>query len=222
MAIVLRSLYGSWVPSAAIAALLAIAGASVDQSIAHPRSAAVNGAKGGGSTAATNDLPVSDRGRRATAEHRSGPVGGQFCVGPHTDVCACRWRPVVVPSLDPSRLLQKIAHAQAEKAARVAHHTRMRVTRLQNGSILCCRDRPNAHIAAMLLDANDDTASDGDDTADDDDSQDDQNGDDDTESHIIVWGPATGFYLIAPERKATTSWIVPSFPPFLSLERLRC
>jgi hypothetical protein len=204
-----------------MAAMLVTAGASVDESIANHRFAAAHGAASNASTT-TNDLPASDSGRDKTSEHRSGPIAGHFCLGPHTAACSCRWRPMVVRPLDVSRLLQKIAHAQAEKAARVVPHARMRVTRLQNGSILCYRDRPHAHIAAMLLDANDDTASDGDDTADDDDSQDDQNGDNDTESQIITWGPTTGLYFIAPDGKATTSWIVPSFPPFLSLQRLRC
>jgi len=98
----------------------------------------------------------------------------------------------------------------------------MRVTRLQNGSILCCRERPHAHVVTICLDANDDTASDSDDTADDDDSQDDQNGDDDSDCHIVAWIPANVFYLGAPARKSTMSWIVPSFSPFLKVQRLRC
>ena len=98
----------------------------------------------------------------------------------------------------------------------------MRVTRLQNGSILCFRDRPHAHIVAVSLNGSDDTASDGDENSDDDDSQDDQNGDDDSESQIFAWIPAAVLYLVAPERRATTSWSVPSFPPFLTLKRLRC
>jgi hypothetical protein len=98
----------------------------------------------------------------------------------------------------------------------------MRVTRLQNGSILCWRDRPKAHFVAVPSDANDDTASDGDDASDDDDSQDDQNGDDDTDSGTVIWLPAMVLYLVAPECAALTSWIRPSFPPFLASQRLRC
>ena len=77
-------------------------------------------------------------------------------------------------------------------------------------------------MGAVFWDANDDTASDGDDSSDDDDSQDDQNGDDDSDSEITVWIPATVLYLDVAARKATMSWIIPSFAPFLTLQRLRC
>lgn len=224
MAIVLRSLYAWWFAVLAIATSpLAMAGASVGATIANPQSAAVHGTTGGGSNAAADGLPVSESGRDATADRRLGPVAGDFCFGPYTVACAVRWRPLAAaPSLDAGRVLRKSADALSGTPVRVAPHARLRVTRLQNGSILCCRERPNAHIAAMILDPNDDTASDGDESSDDDDSQDDQNGDDDTESHVIAWMPAAVLYLGAPARKATISWIFPSFSPFLTLERLRC
>ena len=64
----------------------------------------------------------------------------------------------------------------------------------------------------MSLNGNDDTASDGDESSDDDDSQDDQNGVDDSELDGFAWIAATFVYLVAPDRKATMSWLSPPFP----------
>jgi hypothetical protein len=222
MAIVFRSLYGWWFLLAAIAgSMLAMAGASVGGTIANPQSAAVHGTTGSGSTAAADNLAVAGSKRDATAVQRSGPDPGRTCFGPHASACKCHWMPLAASSLDANRLLQKNAQAQPGTAARVPY-ARMRVTRLQNGSILCFRDRPHGHIVAVSLNGSDDTASDGDENPDDDDSQDDQSGDDDTESQILAWIPAEVLYLVAPESRATTPWSVPSFPPFLTLKRLRC
>jgi hypothetical protein len=223
MAIVIRSLYGWWFLLAAIAgSMLAMASASVGGTIAHPQSAAVHGTTGSGSTfAAADNLAVAGSKRDATAVQRSGPDPGYTCFGPHASACKCHWTPLAASSLDVNRLLGKNAQAQPGTAARVPY-ARMRVTRLQNGSILCFRDRPHAHIVAVSLNGSDDTASDGDENPDDDDSQDDQSGDDDTESQILAWIPAAVLYLVAPESRATTSWSVPSFPPCLTLKRLRC
>jgi hypothetical protein len=222
MAIVIRSLYGWWFPIAAIAgSMLAMAGPSVGGTMANPQSAAVHPTSGGGSTAAADSLPVSKSGRDAAAAQRSGPDAEHFCFGPYASGCTCPWFPLTA-TLDAGRLLRKCIQAQPGTAARVVPPARMRVTRLQNGSILCFRDRPHTRILAVSLNGSDDTASDGDENSDDDDSQDDQNGDDDSDSHIIAWIPATVLYLGAPARKSTISWIIPSFPPFLTLERLRC
>jgi hypothetical protein len=222
MAIVIRSLYGSWFCLAAIAgSMLAVAGASDGGTIANPQSAAVHRTSGGGSTAASDSLPVSKSGRDAAVAERSAPDAEHFCFGPYASGCTCPWFPLTAP-FDAGRLLRKCIQAQPGTAARVVPPARMRVTRLQNGSILCFRDRPHGHIVAVSLNGSDDTASDGDENPDDDDSQDDQSGDDDTESQILAWIPAAVLYLVAPESRATTSWSVPSFPPFLTLKRFRC
>ena len=223
MAIVRRSLCRWRVACAAIAGLmLAMAGASVGGAIADPRPADLHGAARVGSIPAVDDMPASNNRRDATAEHRSGPVAGHFCFEPDTVACTGRSRPLAAPSLEAGHPLQQRTLTQAATPARVVHLPRLRVTRLQNGSILCCRDRPRVHIVAMSLNGNDDTASDGDESSDDDDSQDDQNGDDDSDPQIFAWIPATFLYGVAPARKATTSWIVPSFHPFLMVQRLRC
>jgi hypothetical protein len=224
MAIVLRSLYGTWLVVTAIAgSMLSMSSVSDGATTANnPRSAAVHGTAGCSSSAAVDDLQVSDNGRDARTHRRTEPVAGHFCFGTHADGSA-DWsqQPYALP-LKVDRLLHKNTDELPGAPARVVPPTRMRVTRLQNGSILCCRERPHGHIAAMFLDATDDTASDGDDTADDDDSQDNQNGDDDTDLQIIAWIPLTILYLGVPPRKATAAWTVPSFPPFSTLQRLRC
>jgi hypothetical protein len=218
-----HSLCRLWVAVAAIAgSMMAMAGASAGGPIPNPRSAALQGATCKGSIAAADDMPAPNNRRDATAEHRSAPVAGHFCFEPNTALCTGRSRALAAPSLEAGYALEQPRHTQAETPARAVHLPRLRVTRLQNGSILCCRDRPRAHIVAMSLNGNDDTASDGDESSDDDDSQDDQNGDDDSEPQIFAWIPATFLYVVAPARKATTSWIVPSFHPFLMVQRLRC
>jgi hypothetical protein len=223
MAIVRRSLCRLWVAVVAIAgSILAMAGASVGETVANPRSASLDGATRSSSIAVTGDVPASNHRRDATADHHSGPVARHFCLEPDTAACTPRSRPLAAPSLEAGYQLQKRTLEHAATPPRVVPHPRLRVTRLQNGSILCCRDRPRAHIVAMSLNGNDDTASDGDESSDDDDSQDDQNGDDDSEPEVFAWIPATFLYVFAPYRKATTSWIVPSFPPFLKVQRLRC
>ncbi len=111
---------------------------------------------------------------------------------------------------------------RAPVAVRVVSHPRVRITRLHNGSVLCWRELGSAHVVVVPSDINDDTASDGDDRSDDDDSWDDLNGDDDTESPAIAWVQVMVLYLVAPECVPVSPWFVPSFPPFVTLERLRC
>ena len=219
MVIVRHSLSRLWVAVAAIAgSVLAMAGASIPDS----RSAALQGATRVGSIAAAADMSASSNRRDEAPDHRSVPVAGHFCFEPNTAHCTGRSRAQAAPSLEAGYVLQQPSHTHAATPSRVVHLPRLRVTRLQNGSILCCRDRPRAHIVAMSLNGNDDTASDGDESSDDDDSQDDQNGVDDSELDGFAWIAATFVYLVAPDRKATMSWLVPSFPPFLKVRRLRC
>ena len=209
--------------SAIAGSIVAMAGESAGGTIPIPRSAALQGATRKGSIATTDDMPAPNNRRDATAEHRSAPVAGHFCFESNTALCTGSARPLAAPSVEAGYALQQQpSHTPAATPARAAHLPRLRVTRLQNGSILCCRDRPRAHIVAMSLNGNDDTASDGDESSDDDDSQDDQNGVDDSELDGFAWIAATFVYLVAPDRKATMSWLVPSFPPFLKVQRLRC
>ncbi len=223
MAHVLRSPYGWRILCAAIAASMpAMAGASADRALSSPQSAAVHGTTVCGSNAAAESVPAAASERNVRAAQRSALNAQHFCFGPHTSACTCHGKPMATPTLDASRLLLKGSQAQAGTAGRVALHARMRVTRLQNGSILCCRERPHAHIVPASLNGSDDTASDGDEDSDDDDSQDDQNGNDDSDSNFVSWNPATVLYLGAPARKSTLSWIIPSFPLFLVLQQLRC
>jgi hypothetical protein len=114
-------------------------------------------------------------------------------------------------------------HPETSTAVRPLPHCRVRVTRLHNGSILCCRDIPSAQDLALPPDANDDTASKSDDSSDDDDSQDDQNGDDDTDPPIVACLDAVAFFLNAPERLLATAWrIPPSFSRVPTFQPLRC
>jgi hypothetical protein len=105
-------------------------------------------------------------------------------------------------------------------AVRVLSHFHVRVTRLQNGSILCCRDLPSAHSVVVPWD--DDTASDGDDTSDCDDSLDDHSGNDDTDSPDIAWPYTTFPAEIAPDCAVVTLWVFPFFDHFLTFQPLRC
>ncbi len=114
--------------------------------------------------------------------------------------------------------------ARAGAAVRHVSRPRLRVTRLENGSVLCFRELPPAHIVAEPSDTNDDTASDGDDTSDDDDDLlDEVNGDDDTDSPIIAWLQAMVVPYGAHHCPREMLWIIPaSFPPFLTFQPLRC
>jgi len=116
----------------------------------------------------------------------------------------------------------KISHGEATTATQALSHGHVRVTRLRNGSVLCSRELPPAHIVALPCGVNDDTASGGDDSEDDDDSQDDQNGANDTQLPLLACFSSAFPYFIAPEGALTLSWDVPSFPPFRTLQRLRC
>lgn len=116
----------------------------------------------------------------------------------------------------------KSLRSESAKALHVVAHSRVRVTRLKNGSILCCRDVPQAHLVCLRSNDNDDTASDGDERSDDDDSQDDQSADQDRDSEIVAWLDVVIPYPILAECAPVTSWIIPSFSPFVTFNPLRC
>jgi hypothetical protein len=145
-----------------------------------------------------------------------GSRGARLCPSPPADKVLSMGGPAAQPK-------SQSGHP-ALAAVRLVSRPHVRVTRLQNGSILCWRAVPPVHIVAVPWDANDDTASDGDDTADDDDSRDELSGDEDRDPLIIACLDAMVSYVIVPEcTRRGMSWIVPtSCPPFLTLRRLRC
>jgi hypothetical protein len=125
------------------------------------------------------------------------------------------------------RVFEPLAsHCRAKSlhAGTAEAHTRVRVTRLYNGSILCCRAVPPAHVVALPPDTNDDTASDGDERSDDDDSQDDQSADQDQDdgSETVAWLQAAFPYAVTFEYTTGASWIIPAVSPLMTFKPLRC
>jgi hypothetical protein len=166
--------------------------------------------------------PVADTARITAGSLLTVPAVAHACVGPHSVACdyyalTVAARAVAVAEHD----FWKSPHSATAVPIRIFSHVRMRVTRLQNGSILCCRDRPQAHLVAALLDPNDDTASEGDDMPDDDDSRNDLTGDDNSNAPNTAWLRAMALYLIAPRWAPAATWICPSLPPYAT-QRLRC
>jgi hypothetical protein len=180
------------------------------------------GRPGGDAGAPREGVPVVDRGEGAkpaqiiehAAPHRYARI---WLAGGYVQS-----RTMHLPKLSAGHATAKTPHADAATASRALSHAHVRVTRLRNGSILCCRELPPAHLVASPCGANDDTASGGDDSEDDDDSQDDQNGADDTDSPFAPCFYPTLPCTIAPEARVATSWIIPFFAPFLTLQRLLC
>ena len=223
MVIVRRSPHRWWwvalVPI--VGSLLAIADASAHESGGNGCCAVACGLAPGGSAAPSADVPVLDKGRIATNVPLTEPAAADV-FGSGIASRICRSPVQLAPANHVREPFANGPHPTAPAAVRVICHPRVRITRLHNGSILCWRELRSAHVLAVPADSNDDTASDGDDTADDDDSWDDLNGDDDTESPTTAWVQVTILYLVAPECATVSSWIVPSFPPFLTSQRLRC
>ncbi len=224
MAIVRRSPHRWWVTLVIIVvSMLATADASAHAKGDKGGRAVACGVARGGPIAPLEDVPVLDDGRGATADQLTEPAPAYVRAGAWITDRSCRSRTLHAPALTAYHRVANSPHIRAAAAVRVVSHTHSRVTRLQNGSILCSRDLPAAHTVAVHWYASDDAASDGDDTSDDDDSQDDQNGDDDTDSPVIAWLQVTTIPCeIALECAPATSWIVPSFPPFLTFQPLRC
>jgi len=202
--------------------MLAAADASAGETMDEGRSAGRYGMTCGGPVAAAG-VPVFDKGRGGTAVEPTEAAAAHDCSGPYATACICGSRTLAARAFKAGHPVPKNRHDGAATVDRVVTHTRGRVTRLLNGSILCWRDRPLTHILAVPWEANDDTASDGDDSSgDDDDSRNDLNGDDNTDSPVIAWLQALVLYLIAPDSAPATSWNSPSFHPFPRSQRLRC
>jgi hypothetical protein len=223
MAIVRRSPHRWWVALLSIAgSMLATVGASAHEMAGNDRFAAAPEMARGGAIASEKEAPVVNRHRGATTLQLPAPTAAGSYSGSRIADCICRLRPLTGPEPKAGHSVAKSHTAGAPVAVRVLSQTHVRVTRLQNGSILCCRELPPAHIIAVPWDANDDTASDGDDSSDDDDSQDDQSGDDDTDSPVIAWFQPIVPHAIGLECAPVTSWLFPSFCPFLTFHPLRC
>jgi len=210
-----------WVSLVTIAgSMLAIADASVRERAGECDCATASDIIQGGSVAPLESLPVRDRGRITTTFQLTEPAAAHVCS--ESWIAARIRRSPSLLTLRPRASHTAPRSFRACTAVRVVSRPRVRITRLQNGSILCCRQLPPSHIVAVPADANDDTASDDDDTSDDDDSWDNLNGDDDTDSPVIAWLHAMVPY-IAPYCPREMSWIIPSsFPLFLPFQPLRC
>jgi hypothetical protein len=211
-----------WVPLVTLAGwMLATSCASASEMGGKGSRAIASGLARGGSVARLEDVTVRDNGRIATTVPLIEPLASHACDGSRTAAGIRRSpsRPILTP-----RVSHPVPNSpNAGAAVRVVSHSRVRVTRLHNGSILCCRELPSAHIMAVPWDANDDTASDGDESSDDDDSQDDQNGDDDSDSPIIAWHHAIVGPFVAPARpRELSSLILSSLPHLLTFQPLRC
>lgn len=219
MALVSRSAHRWWVSLATIAgALLAIANESVH----------ANGTNGGlpvgcgiasGSVLSSNELAGLNKRRDAAIIRLIDSVRSGICSVPRIAACICTSQALsaFVP-VDVQTDTTSLSSGPA-KALGVVARSRVRVTRLQNGSILCCRAVPPARVVPVHPDANDDTASDGDNSSDDDDSQDDQNGDDDFQ---VAWFIPVGLSAAVAEYAPVTSWVTPSFAPLAIFTPLRC
>ena len=219
--IVLRSPRRCWWFSLTTIAglMLAIGGASACAQVEKGARAAAGGATGCGCVDPMEDSPVVDKGRSKTPFQLNEPAGACACCGPRSSAG-------VFGSPMPTDLKPRVSHPVAKNLpakapVRLVCHTRVRVTRLRNGSVLCWRELP-ANIVAIVPDNNDDTASNGDDTADDDDSLDELNGDDDTVSPIVAWLQAM-VPEIAPYCPREMSWFIPpSSPRLFTFRPLRC
>jgi hypothetical protein len=224
MAIVRRSPHRWWVTLFSIAgSMLATVGASAHEMGGNGGFAVALGAARGGAAAPAKDAANVAGRRGATALQLTGHALAHSCSGRSVTDCICRLRMLTAREPKASQHVARTHQWGASASLRVLSQTHVRVTRLQNGSILCCRNLPPVHIMAVPRDVNDDTASDGgDDTSDDDDSQNDQNGDDDTDSLAIAWFQPIVPHAIGLECAPVTSWLFPSFCPFLSFHPLRC
>jgi hypothetical protein len=223
MANVRRSPHRWWVPLVTIAgSMLAGADASPRELGGKVGSSVACGTAACGVIVPSDVVPGFDKGRAAAIVLRTQPVQAHVCLGAWSDGEFCHLRTHPAPSPSGSHPVAKRPHVGPRSAVRVLSHSHVRVTRLQNGSILCWRDLPPVHIVVVAWDANDHSASDGDDTSDDDDSQNDQSGDDDTDSPAIAWRQATFPDEIAPECAAVTSWVFRFSAHSLTFEPLRC
>jgi hypothetical protein len=226
MAIVGRSGHRCWWVS-----LLPIAGLMLATANASPCEVGGKGSRAvahanalGGPTALVKGLPVFAKEQGAPTGQHTEARPAQVSSGSRIAgrICRSRTQPTPTPSVKDA--VAKSHNVGTAAAARLLPHTHMRVTRLQNGTILCCRQVPSLRIVVVPWDANDDTASDGDDSSDDDDSRDDLSGDDDRDTPIIAWLDAMVPYVIVPEctRRGLLSIVSTSLPAFPTLERLRC
>jgi hypothetical protein len=196
--------------------MIAVADATAHEMAGNGSSAVASGLFRSGFGAASSGSLGLDNRRLATAGRPVRRGDARLCPSPSADKVVSLGGPAPQPESQSGHL--------ALAAVRLVSRHRVRVTRMENGSVLLWRELPAAHVIAVPLDANDDTASDGDDTSDDDDSRDDLNGDEDRDPLIIAWLDAMGPHVIVPDcTRRGMSWNVPtSFPPFLTLERLRC
>jgi hypothetical protein len=204
-----------------IGPMLAIAAASVRELGGEGCSGVARGIARDSFAAPSGDVPAVDKQRIATTVPYAKPADAHARLRIGT---TARSRTSSGPTGPAPQAIDPIAKrpdAGAPRAVRVVSHRRMRITRLHNGSILCMREVSSLHFVPPPLDPNDDTAA-GDDSADDDDSRDDVNGDDDTESPAVACVQLMILYVVPPACGPVGSWKSPSFPPFPTLERLRC
>ena len=145
MAIVCRSLHRRWVPIATIAGAMLVCGG---ERLGELSAAGLCGTSWGGS-AAPAVVSVLDVGKLNTADQQPERSAAHDCFGTYTVSGLWRSRASTADAGRARHTFRQSPHAGPATAVRIISHARVRVTRLLNGSILCCRERPLAHIVAL-------------------------------------------------------------------------